>query len=530
MYLHLKKILAFILLLGLNFTILHAQFAINGTNTIVADNNFTSNIARTGSIGIGATNPLPNDIKLFVRGRFSQEFAGTIGLTSAGNKWASLGDSFTPASGNIPSIYGLLRQSGTAGYISGVKDNAHGVAAWSGSGRMDFDWIDGSFNNQTRMSILTNGNVGIGRTNPVQKLHLDLGNNRDGIRIESGGSATVYSDLMFKVKDYSTVSTNDAVFWNISHRKDGYFTGANVGPSLEFYGAIKSSTVGSAYYAPLGFKSNGDVILASNLRAFSGKVGIGKTNPQYKLDVNGTTACTGGFWSASDKRFKKEIKDLETPNEKINQLNGVTYKFKKEKFGEIDFTDTEERTEYGFLAQDLKKVFPELVREDEDGYFAVRYEGLIPVLVEAVKDQNVTIDEQAKDIADQAATIEQQAEEIETLNARMNQLESMMKNLATTSQVGSKTDNTIIQNTAILKQNTPNPFNNNTMIQYELPSNVGNASLVIYDVSGKSLQSFSITGKGSVEFDASGLENGTYIYSILSNGESIARQKMVVQK
>lgn len=67
-------------------------------------------------------------------------------------------------------------------------------------------------------------------------------------------------------------------------------------------------------------------------------------------------------------------------------------------------------------------------------------------------------------------------------------------------------------------------------ISYELPSNVRNASLVVYDLNGKEMQNFAITGKGNITIDASGLEDGTYIYAIVSNGQTLARQKMIVQK
>jgi DNA-binding MltR family transcriptional regulator len=57
---------------------------------------------------------------------------------------------------------------------------------------------------------------------------------------------------------------------------------------------------------------------------------------------------------------------------------------------------TDKRTRLGFIAQDVQAIFPELVEEDAEGYLSVDYLGLIPVLVEAIKEQQVQIEELQK--------------------------------------------------------------------------------------------------------------------------------------
>ncbi|HVI44218.1 MAG TPA: hypothetical protein VM802_05095 [Chitinophaga sp.] len=131
------------------------------------------------------------------------------------------------------------------------------------------------------------GNVGIGTATPGQKLTLDFGATRNSISMISDGDANAYSDLQFAVKTGTTVPTGNPNQWIISHRKDAYFTGGGTAlTSLEFY----CTRVGGGYYAPLAFKANGDVILASPYQTSrSGNVGIGTTNPgSYKLAVEGT--------------------------------------------------------------------------------------------------------------------------------------------------------------------------------------------------------------------------------------------------
>src|SRR5690606_22108819 len=70
----------------------------------------------------------------------------------------------------------------------------------------------------------------------------------------------------------------------ISHRKDGYFSDSpSTGSTLEFY----STRPGGGYFAPLVFKANGDVLLASPKQAVSGNVGVGLVNPSEKIEVDG---------------------------------------------------------------------------------------------------------------------------------------------------------------------------------------------------------------------------------------------------
>src|SRR5262249_2417481 len=85
------------------------------------------------------------------------------------------------------------------------------------------------------------------------------------------------------------------------------------------------------------------------------------------INVNGSGICSGS-WTGSDRRFKKDILQLKNVTEKIQKLNGYTYNFRSSEFKEKRFDD---RTHIGFIAQELKEVFPELVKADKDGFYAV---------------------------------------------------------------------------------------------------------------------------------------------------------------
>jgi gamma-glutamylcysteine synthetase len=115
----------------------------------------------------------------------------------------------------------------------------------------------------------------------------------------------------------------------------------------------------------------------------SGFVGIGTNNPTQALQVVGNILASGTI-TPSDIRYKKNIQPIQSPIEKLAQLNGVTYKYRKEEFPQMGFTDKEQ---IGLIAQEVEKVFPQLVVTDNKGYKAVDYVKLVPVLLEGIKVQ-----------------------------------------------------------------------------------------------------------------------------------------------
>jgi len=111
------------------------------------------------------------------------------------------------------------------------------------------------------------------------------------------------------------------------------------------------------------------------------------------VDGNGNTTITGKFNSngieeTSDIRFKTNITKLSNSLEKLLQIRGVSYNWRVDEFPERAFN---ERTEIGVIAQEVEKVFPELVSTDANGYKSVQYSHMVPVLLEAIKEQQQMI-------------------------------------------------------------------------------------------------------------------------------------------
>jgi hypothetical protein len=113
------------------------------------------------------------------------------------------------------------------------------------------------------------------------------------------------------------------------------------------------------------------------------------------LDVGGDINASGSVRSngtalTSDIRFKKDIATLSGALNNVLSLRGVSYNWKKDEFPEKHFSNEKQ---IGFIAQELEKVYPELVSTGADGYEGVDYARLTPVLVEAIKELQKEIDE-----------------------------------------------------------------------------------------------------------------------------------------
>lgn len=99
---------------------------------------------------------------------------------------------------------------------------------------------------------------------------------------------------------------------------------------------------------------------------------------------------SAGTWQVSDERRKTNIQPLDNAMEKVMNLNGYTYEFAPNK-KEIA-KGQEAIPAAGVMAQDLKKVLPEAVNETESGDYFVNYSAIVPLLIEALKDQQKEID------------------------------------------------------------------------------------------------------------------------------------------
>jgi hypothetical protein len=118
-------------------------------------------------------------------------------------------------------------------------------------------------------------------------------------------------------------------------------------------------------------------------------------------DFVGDGEYTGSWSKASDGRFKIHVAPLEGALQATLMLRGVTFNWRRDEFPERGFR---EGPDFGFIAQEVETVYPELVSTGTDGYKRVDYSALTPILVEAIKTQQQKIQE-----------LEQRLERIESM-------------------------------------------------------------------------------------------------------------------
>lgn len=137
---------------------------------------------------------------------------------------------------------------------------------------------------------------------------------------------------------------------------------------------------------PVPLQTRGFVVEAGQVASLVG------TGLQYQL--RGTTASIApesglGASTYSDSRLKTDIRTLAGALTAVQSLRGVSFRWDPAQFGG---RTVPAGRQIGFIAQEAQRVLPEVVTTDESGYLSIQYANVVPVLVEAIKEQQKQID------------------------------------------------------------------------------------------------------------------------------------------
>ena len=176
-------------------------------------------------------------------------------------------------------------------------------------------------------------------------------------------------------------------------------SGSQEGHGIRMYGASDFNNDGSSIHSHIALDNpNGHIFLDGT--------GFG----DFTGDVN-----AANFNQSSDARLKKNISTLTSGLAMINSLRGVRYNWKDEQKPE---------NKVGFIAQEVEKVLPELVKTNKDGFKAINYAEMTAVLVEAVKELSAQID----DLKKENSQLKAEALKVESLEQRLLRIEALLGN------------------------------------------------------------------------------------------------------
>lgn len=253
--------------------------------------------------------------------------------------------------------------------------------------------------------------------------------------------------------------------------------------------------------------------------------------------TNGT--INGTLVSDSDEELKENIVQLEDRRESVlaslENLNPVCYNYKmlpidrddnasendpnfsesldnsnlsNEEIEEREVDEVNKKTHFGFIAQELQQVYPELVYENDNGTLSVCYVELIPILVQSIKELNAKVE------ALQEANGYAKANFDDDVTAIGSPLTDAGTGMAS------------------MSQNMPNPFTDTTDIPIYLPESVNTATLCIYDLTGKQIEQYAVTGRGqtTMTIHADRMAAGMYLYALIADGKVVTSKRMIVSK
>ena len=353
-----------------------AALAVVLSTTRPAFTQATNTFPTTGDAGIGTTSPTaPLDIRSTVDDAYFYR--------------------------NSTDIYApILRFRKSEGTIASPTVISNGDT----SAALSFEGYDGS-NYQAGADIYTvvNGTVASGSvpTDLVFNTGTSVSNAPERMRITSTGNVgigTSSPNALFEV--YSNNSTN-----GYGHEVIESDTNAAYAPTLDFVDN-RTGASGHEYQLIDGGLASAFTIKDLTANTFdltilgNGDVGIGTTSPSYPLQVNGTAAATS-FYTTSDLRLKTGITPLAHGLDALMKLHPVGFYWKNQD------QEWKKQRQIGLIAQQVETVVPEVVTTatDDMGTKSIAYGSLVPVLIEAIQEQQHEIDQLKKTLQQTSPTM-----------------------------------------------------------------------------------------------------------------------------
>ena len=341
-------------------------------------------------------------------------------------------------------------------------------------------------NNAQRGIISKTGNLGWNTAAPTTLLHVNCSSSKNlsQIRFENlatnnKGNMLVIDPVTGLVYDSGQPGGNQTSCFTTNFVPKTISSTGGMGCSQIFDDgtSVGIGTTGSFTYSSLSGGRLGTVVPPS-----SGTI---------KFEVNGVERSLAEIVT-SDGNYKDNVNFIPHPLDIVKDLTGHTFTWNSLAKSQLGADDG---LHIGFIAQEVQHVIPEVVIADNEGKLGVNYIEIIPLLTEAIKEQQAQID---------ALTA--------TLNGTGNKV-------AAPAYGG-----------GYLAQNTPNPFTGSTTISYQLPDKANKGVLGVYDMNGKEIRLIQLAAaqNGTVTIKGGDLKAGMYIYTLIVDGKYFDSKKMIM--
>lgn len=374
-----------------------------------------------------------------------------------------------------------------------------------------------------QLKVNSDGTACVGRTTSFDSSTLSVGNYSP---LYGNGNVGVNSQIITYIpSEIRNIGVYGLARSRTNHQSQtigvmGYGSNGASGQLYGVIGGIQSGMLGAGVYGTTGAYGS---IYGSTLSG------------TYAGYFEGMTYVDGSIYAdelitPSDINLKENIvsiREEENSLDNLMQMNVIKYNYKPkaytpktedelslcedkeaaakaEELAKQEIQRMAEQKHYGLSAQELQKIYPDLVRESQDGKLGVCYVELVPILIRSIQELKQELDEvKASNNARQTRSISDDGQE----------------NYSTAT------------NGNILYQNTPNPFREQTTIRFRLADDAKNAAICIFDLSGKMLRKLLVSqGMSSVTIGGYELGEGLFLYSLVVNGREIDTKRMIITK
>ena len=331
-----------------------------------------------------------NTTNMLTMGKFNSAYNVGIGTTAPTEKLEVAGKIKATGTADVLQLY--RNSSSQANYIK-FYDNATSLSEFYlgyTSNNKDFQ-ISNLASNGTialrsgganTMMLNSSQNVGIGTTSPGEKLEVIGTAKATSVRATGGGDGGLVLRQWTYASNYASLATNGMSGLEYCMISDGTntFVGAGTGGNLRLRGPANDSSP--------QIELNGSLckVDAGDFKVEDGSIAVGNiTNSTTDGRIDASNDIVA--YSTSDIRLKDNIKSIDKALDKVNKIQGI----------EFDWIEKEEihgnsGHDVGVIAQEIEKVLPEVVDTRDNGYKAVKYEKLVPLLIEAIKDLSRQVD------------------------------------------------------------------------------------------------------------------------------------------